>query len=360
VGSGTAALSVSTDPVPCLTLLLAAGNFDSIGMIHPALMDRIYGYGRVVRMNNDMPNTLENRRKVVQFIAQEVNRFRLPAFSRGACEVLVDESRRRSGKRDTLTTKFRPLISIVKTAAQLAINDATTFVEANHVHNAINEHCKTIQRQLLEHQIEERGKFLEIKPEGNILGNTYGLAVVSDSYSGEKTGAVARVTAYFRKKDEINDESKGYYKVTGIAKDGKWIDDSVAKVRSVILKKYGIDIAQQFMTHIDFAQSYGVDGPSAGVTMTVLLCSLIEGRPIRQDVAMTGEINVGATDEVLVTAIGGTHEKIKAAEAWGFKKVLIPIKNFEYSVEASDYELEIVGCETLDEYLAQVLVDNDG
>ncbi len=62
-------MAVSTEPAPAITFLVGAGNFDSIGQIHPALMDRIYGYGKVVRMNNDMPNTVENRRKYVQFIA---------------------------------------------------------------------------------------------------------------------------------------------------------------------------------------------------------------------------------------------------------------------------------------------------
>ena len=77
---GTAAMAVSTEPVPCMCFLVGAGNFDSIGQVHPALMDRIYGYGKVVRMNNDMENTVENRRKYVQFIAQEVSRFRLDSF----------------------------------------------------------------------------------------------------------------------------------------------------------------------------------------------------------------------------------------------------------------------------------------
>ncbi|NIR87239.1 AAA family ATPase, partial [Candidatus Bathyarchaeota archaeon] len=97
---GTAALAVSTEPVPCMCFLVGAGNFDSISQIHPALMDRIYGYGKVVRMNNDMPNTVENRRKYVQFIAQEVRRFHLIPFSREACEEIVDEGRRRSNKKE--------------------------------------------------------------------------------------------------------------------------------------------------------------------------------------------------------------------------------------------------------------------
>src|SRR3989337_3307399 len=112
---GTAPMAVSTEPVPCMCFLVGAGNFDSVGQLHPALMDRIYGYGKVVRLNNDIPNTVENRRKYVQFIAQEVKRFHLVPFSREACEELVEEGRRRSNKRDELSTKFRPSLAIVET-----------------------------------------------------------------------------------------------------------------------------------------------------------------------------------------------------------------------------------------------------
>ncbi len=360
-GGDTAAMAVSTEPVPAITFLVGAGNFDSISQIHPALMDRIYGYGKVVRMNNDMPNTLENRRKYVQFIAQEVKRFNLLPFSRGACSEIVDEGRRRSNKRDALTTRFRPLISIIKTAATLAMNGNCKVVERRHVAEALSEHCKTIQKQLLEHEISERGKLLDIKPEGMKLGQIYGLAVVHDPYSGEMTGSVLSVKAQLVRKTALPRDQplRGYYKVTGIAKGQNFISDSIAKVRSVILQKYGADIAQDYLTHIDFAQSYGVDGPSAGVTMAILLCSLIEGKPIRQDVAVTGEINLSVSDAIHVTAVGGIHEKIKAAEAWGFKKVVIPQKNYEHSINAQDYTIDVVPAATLDDYLKECLVEQN-
>jgi Lon-like ATP-dependent protease len=358
-GGDTAAMAVSTEPVPSITFLVGAGNFDSIGQIHPALMDRIYGYGKVVRMNNDMPNTIENRRKYVQFIAQEIKRFNLIPFSRQACEEIVEEGRRRSNKKDALTTKFRPLISIIKTAATLAMNEGCKIVERRHVREAIEHHCKTIQRQILEHEISERGKLLEIKPKGAKLGQIYGLVVVKDPYSGEMTGSVLCVKANMAKRSELprNYPIKGYYKVTGVAKGQSFISDSIAKVRSVILQKYGVDIAQDYLTHIDFAQSYGVDGPSAGVTMAILLCSLIEGKPVRQDVAVTGEINLGVGDSIQITAVGGVYEKIKAAEAWGFKKVVIPQKNFEHSIDVRDYKIEVVPASTLDDYLKECLIE---
>lgn len=350
---GTSAMAVSTQPVPCLCFLVGAGNFDSITQIHPALMDRIYGYGKVVRMNNDMPNSVANRRKYVQFIAQEASRFHLKPFSREACIEIVSEGRRRSNKKDALTTKFRPLISIIKTAAVLAENEKTPLVERKHVIEAITEHCKTIQKQILEHQMQEKGKLLEVDPKGIKMGTTYGLAVVSDPVSGEETGSVLRVKATMVKKGK---RASGYFKVSGIAKQGKFIQDSIDKVRSVILKKYNIDIAQDYCTHIDFSQAYGVDGPSAGVTMAILLCSLLEGKPIRQDIAVTGEINISTTDQIGITAVGGLYEKIKAAERWGFKKVIIPEKNYKHSVDTRDYSLEVIPGRNLEDYLEEILV----
>jgi len=355
----TAAMAVATDPAPCMCFLVGAGNFDSVGQMHPALMDRIYGYGKVVRMNNDMPNTVENRRKYVQFVAQEVQRFHLIPYSREACEEIVDEGRRRSNKRDALTTKFRPMIAIIKTAATLAILEGLGMVEKRHVKEAIEKHCKTIQKQILEHQMSERGKLLEIRPEGARLGQVYGVAIVTDPYSGEMTGNVLTVKGLLEKRTNCKGEMlKGYYNVTGIARSGKqlMIADSVAKVRSVILQKYGVDIAQDYFTHIDFAQAYGVDGPSAGVTMAILLCSLMEGKPIRQDVVVTGEINVGVDGVIQVTAVGGLHEKIRAAEAWGFKKVVIPAKNYKHSVDPRDYSIEVVPAETLEDYLKECFI----
>jgi predicted ATP-dependent protease len=239
------------------------------------------------------------------------------------------------------------------------MNEKCQAVERRHVLEALNEHCKTIQKQLLEHEMHERGKLLEIKPEGVALGQIHGLAVVHDPYSGEMTGNVLGVKAQLVRKTELPRDQplKGYYEVTGVAKGQSFIADSISKVRSVILKKYGVDIAQDYLTHIDFAQSYGVDGPSAGVTMAILLCSLIEGKPVRQDVAVTGEINLGVNGNIQITAVGGVHEKIKAAEAWGFKKVVIPKKNYMHSIDARDYTIDVVPAATLDDYLKECLVE---
>jgi ATP-dependent Lon protease len=76
------------------------------------------------------------------------------------------------------------------------------------------------------------------------------------------------------------------------------------------------------------------DGPSAGVAMTVALASLTSGRPVRNDVAMTGEVTL--TGQVL--PIGGLKEKSLAAQRAGIKRVIVPARNEGDVAEIPEHE----------------------
>ncbi len=92
------------------------------------------------------------------------------------------------------------------------------------------------------------------------------------------------------------------------------------------------------------------DGPSAGITMTTAIASLVTGIPVPPNIAMTGEVSL----EGVVSAIGGLPEKLMAAERAGVQKVFIPKENIDdlrdVATEVRD-RLEIIPVESIEEVL---------
>lgn len=92
------------------------------------------------------------------------------------------------------------------------------------------------------------------------------------------------------------------------------------------------------------------DGPSAGITMTTAIASLVTGIPVPPNIAMTGEVSL----EGAVSAIGGLPEKLMAAERAGIQKVFIPKENIDdlrdVAAEVRD-RLEIIPVESIEEVL---------
>ena len=93
------------------------------------------------------------------------------------------------------------------------------------------------------------------------------------------------------------------------------------------------------------------DGPSAGVAMFLAVASLLSGRTVRNDIAMTGEISLRG----LVLPIGGVKEKTLAALRAGIDTVLLPKRNekdLEEIPEPARKQLKFVWLENIDDALA--------
>jgi ATP-dependent Lon protease len=96
------------------------------------------------------------------------------------------------------------------------------------------------------------------------------------------------------------------------------------------------------------------DGPSAGVTMATALASLLTGRPVRSNVAMTGEITLRGQ----VLPVGGIKEKVLAAHRLGVDTIILPKKNENDLDELPDEvrnSLKFVLADTVDDVLGSAL-----
>jgi len=121
-----------------------------------------------------------------------------------------------------------------------------------------------------------------------------------------------------------------------------------------------LDIAPEIFEKSDIhvhvpAGAIPKDGPSAGVAMFVALASLATNRPVRSDLAMTGEISLRG----LVLPVGGIKEKVLAALRAGIKTVMLPARNqrvLDEIPEDARNQLEIVWLETVADALATAIV----
>lgn len=97
------------------------------------------------------------------------------------------------------------------------------------------------------------------------------------------------------------------------------------------------------------------DGPSAGITMATAILSAVTGKPVRADVAMTGEITLRGR----VLPIGGLKEKLLAAKNAGMKTVCIPKENEQDLAEISEEivgDMEIIPVEHMDQVIKAAFV----
>ncbi len=129
---------------------------------------------------------------------------------------------------------------------------------------------------------------------------------------------------------------------------------SLVKAQAVSL---GIDpnLFEKSDVHIHVpAGAIPKDGPSAGVSMFSALVSLLTGRTVDSNVAMTGEISLRG----LVLPIGGVKEKSVAAHRAGVKKVLLPARNrkdLEDVPESVRQDVQFVFCERVEDVLREAL-----
>lgn len=335
---------VRSQEVPCDFVLVASGNLQVLEGMHIALRSRIRGYGYEVFMKDSMPDTPENRDKLVQFVAQEVEKDgRIPHFSREAVSEIIREAQRRAGKKDSLTLRLRDLGGLVRAAGDIAKGEGADHVTVAHVLSA-KKLARTLEQQIADRYIGQRKKYKVFRSEGGKVGTVNGLAVI-----GDRSGIILPIVA-----EAAPAQSKEEGRIIATGKLGEIAKEAVQNVSALIKKHTGTDISS-YDIHIQFLQSYeGVEGDSASVSVATAVVSSLENIPVDQSVALTGSLSVRGD----VLPVGGVTGKIEAAAESGIKKVLIPSSNMNDVLIEERYKnkIEIIPVDTLSDVLEHALI----
>ncbi|MBO8168639.1 MAG: ATP-dependent protease, Lon family [Thermoanaerobacteraceae bacterium] len=132
---------------------------------------------------------------------------------------------------------------------------------------------------------------------------------------------------------------------------GSMAKDSVFNATSVIRKLTGKDVAD-YDLHINVVGGGNIDGPSAGVAIFLAVLSALEEKPLRQDIAVTGELSI----QGMVKPVGGIFEKIYGAKQVGIKTVFIPEKN-QQDIPAGLKGIDIIPIKHVSQIMERVFAE---
>ncbi|HSV42891.1 MAG TPA: ATP-dependent protease LonB [Methanomassiliicoccales archaeon] len=341
---------VKSEAVPCDFILVCAGNLDAMQGMHPALRSRIRGYGYEVYMRSTMDDTLENREKLVRFVAQEVNKDKkIPHFDKYAVADIIKEAQRRAGRKGQLTLRLRELGGLVRVSGDIARERNAEIVTHDHV-MAAKKIAKSLEQQIVDRYIQARKAYKTFGIEGEAIGMVNGLAAMnSDSSMSELSGIVLPIVA-----EVTPAQTKNGGSIIATGKLGEIAKEAVQNVSAIIKKYTGEDISNHDV-HIQFIGTYeGVEGDSASISIATAVISALEEVPVDQTLAMTGSLSVRGQ----VLPVGGVTAKIEAAAESGITKVLIPRANQNDVVLEQRYigKIEIVPVSTMKEVLEHALI----
>ena len=150
-------------------------------------------------------------------------------------------------------------------------------------------------------------------------------------------------------------KGKGNIKITGQLGDvmKESVDIALSLVKNMYPEKSEVFEKNDIHIHVP-AGAVPKDGPSAGITMTTAIASLLNNIPVSPEYAMTGEVSLRGR----VMPIGGLPEKLMAAARAGIKKVFIPEENKDDLKEVAEEvlnELEIIPVKKVEDVLGIVL-----
>lgn len=237
-------------------------------------------------------------------------------------------------------TNGREVVNIIQLCSGLAINE-------NRINIVVDDVIWVIENG----QYTERGdKRIYEKPQ---IGIVNGLAVY-----GANLGTLMEIEATAKKVER----EKGNIKVTGIVEEEEISSNnrkikrksnahcSVQNVLSILDNIFKIDCSS-YHIHVNFPGGTPVDGPSAGISIACAIYSAINGIPIDNKIAMTGEVSLTGK----VKPIGGVNSKIIAGRKAGATTIIIPKDNYNENLDKIE-GVRIIPVENIKEVLDIALI----
>jgi ATP-dependent Lon protease len=174
------------------------------------------------------------------------------------------------------------------------------------------------------------------------IGHVFGLAV---------SGFVGTIIEIEAVAFPAGEKQRGTVRFNGAA--GSMAKDSVFNALAVYRAVTGKNAAD-YDIHVNIVGGGRVDGPSAGAAIFLAIYSAIEGIPLRQDVAITGEISIQGQ----VRGVGSITEKLYGARQVGVKKVLIPADNSREFPEEM-WGVQVVSIDKITDAFPHILIGEE-
>jgi ATP-dependent Lon protease len=251
-------------------------------------------------------------------------------------------------------------LSISHEALKVLVREYTHEAGVRNLDREIANICRKIPRRIAEGQLEK----VTVQPEDLVpfLGPSrfeFGIAELEDQVGAATGVAVSEYGGDVMTVEAIAMQGRGEFSLTG--QIGKVMEES-AKAAVSYARAHALELGikpaffEDHFIHIHVpAGAIPKDGPSAGITMATAIVSVLTDRPVRRDVAMTGEITLRGK----VLPIGGLKEKLLAAHRAGIKIFILPDKNRKDLYEVPDevkQSMELVPVKHISEVLDRALL----
>ncbi len=252
---------------------------------------------------------------IVQIVRGAARRLKAK-LSAKACGIIADH-----------TIEARKAVSLLADAYAIALHNAGEYPERGFLAISVSDVKSAVESGRMEPSTS-----VKAKSTGEV-GKVFGLGVLG--YLGSII-EIETVTFPAHKR------GKGTLRMNETA--GSMVKDSLFNASSVLRKTFDIDL-YNWDIHVNIIGGAKIQGPSAGLALTLAIFSAISGVPVRQDVAVTGEVSLTG----YVKPVGGVYEKIYGAKQAGMKSIIIPYDNSPGLKEVGG--IDVIYAKTLKEAL---------